>query len=386
MNTVLRGNFSFDGVVVSDCGAIGDGAFSHYIQEHFDSDPKQQARLGVQSGCDLNCGSFYTGHVNDAVAANILPQSDVDAALVRIWTHAFALGLMDAPDDTRNPFRSLERFGPRQVDTPASRALSLSAAEQAMCLLKNENGLLPLKLGTTKVALIGPNLNVTTEMLSIYASEGNQLVLEHSPWSAFKRGGAIITATAAGCNDTQGDGQSDIGCLEDSGFAAAEAAAKTADVVLLFVGLRPAAFTPKNASSDAWEGEGRDRIRTELPGLQPELVRRVAAANNKTVLILIHGGPLSIEDQVPQVAAILDASYPGQLGGDAIFNTVFGMNPPAGRLTTTWYNKNFVDTRPITDMSLRGRGGITYVSAPHASEQCLSSVSAEHWTSRADAL
>ena len=198
-------------------------------------------------------------------------------------------------------------------------------------------------------------------MLSIYASEDNQLVLEHSPWSAFKRGGAHITAAVSGCNDTQGDGQSDIGCLEDSGFAAAEAAARAADVVVLFVGLRPAAFTPKNASSDAWEGEGRDRIRTDLPGLQPELIRRVAAANKHVVLVLIHGAPLSIEEQVPQVAAILDAHYPGELGGDAIFNTIFGKSAPAGRLSTTWYDKSFMQARPIGDMSLRGRGGVTYM-------------------------
>lgn len=119
-----------------------------------------------------------------------------------------------------------------------------------MVLLKNDGKLLPLAL-KTKVALIGPNLNVTKEMLSIYASEGNQLVLTDSPWAAFTAGGAQIVATAAGCNDTKGDGQSDIDCMENSGFGAAIAAAKAADVVLFFGGIRPAAFTPKNASSDA---------------------------------------------------------------------------------------------------------------------------------------
>ena len=360
MNAVLRGEFNFSGMVVSDCGAIGDGAFSNYVQKHFDGDKNQQARLGVQSGCDLNCGSFYTGHINDAVAANILPQSDVDTALHRIWTHFFSLGLADSPSEN-NPFRDVAQYGPQQVDTPGSRALALAAAEQSMVLLKNEGGLLPLQLAKTKIAMIGPNLNVTNEMLSNYASEANQLVLLHSPWSAFTRGGAVVTAAVAGCNDTQGNGQSDIDCLEDSGFAEAEAAAKAVDVVLLFMGLRPAAFTPKNASSDAWEGEGRDRISTSLPGLQPELIRRVAAANSNTVLVLIHASPLSIEDSVPQVAAILSAHYPGELGGDAIFRTVYGQNAPAGRLTTTWYDKTFIAARPITDMSLRDRGGITYM-------------------------
>jgi beta-D-xylosidase 4 len=345
---------------VSDCGAVGDGAFSAYVKSHFGGDQKHQAALGVQSGCDLNCGSFYTGHVPDAIDAKMLPQASVDTALERIWKMNIELGLLDDPSE-QNPFRNLSNFGPRQVDTPRSRALALSAAEQSMTLLKNSGGLLPLALKSTSVALIGPQFNVTNEMLSIYASEGNQLVLEHSPWSAFKRGGARITASVRGCNDTLGDGQSDIDCMDDSQFAAAEAAAKGADVVILFLGIRPAAFTPKNPSSGAWEGEGRDRITTGLPGLQSQLLRRVAQANQHTVLVLINGGMLSIEDSIPDVAAILECRYPGQLGGDAIFNTVFGMNAPAGRLTTTWYPSTFIDARPITDMSLRDRGGITYM-------------------------
>lgn len=108
---------------------------------------------------DAQCGSFYTGHVNDAVAAKILPQSDVDTALERIWTQAFALGLVD-PASAENPYRNLSQFGPSQVDTPASRALALEAAEQSMVLMKNEGALLPLKL-STRIAMIGPNLNVT---------------------------------------------------------------------------------------------------------------------------------------------------------------------------------------------------------------------------------
>jgi beta-D-xylosidase 4 len=360
MNTILRGQFNFTGAVVSDCGAVGDGAFSAYVKSKFGGDQRRQAALGVQSGCDLNCGSFYTGHVPDAVDANILPQADVDIALERIWKMNIELGLLDKPSK-RNPFRDVSKYGPRQVDTPRSRALALSAAEQSMTLLKNTGSLLPLALNSTRVALIGPQFNVTTEMLSIYASESNQLVREHSPWSAFKRGGARITASVRGCNDTLGDGQSDIDCMEDSQFTAAAAAAKGADVVLLFLGIRPAAFTPKNASSGAWEGEGRDRISTGLPGLQAELLRRVTEANKHTVLILINGGMLSIENIIPDVAAILECRYPGQLGGDAIFKTVFGMNAPAGRLTTTWYPSTFTATRPITDMSLRDHGGITYM-------------------------
>jgi hypothetical protein len=94
MNTVLRGQFQFDGFAVSDCGAIGDAAFTKYILS-IHGTPETQAATALTAGCDLNCGSYYAQHLADAVRKGALNESDVDDAFVRVWKHAFMLGLFE---------------------------------------------------------------------------------------------------------------------------------------------------------------------------------------------------------------------------------------------------------------------------------------------------
>lgn len=147
-------------------------------------------------------------------------------------------------------------------------------------------------------------------------------------------------------------------CTNASNFGAAIALAKTADVVLLFVGLAP----DSGASGEAGETEGTDRPNDfTLPGNQSDLVAAIAAANPNIVLTLIHGGAsVSLEEEKVSCPAILDAHYPGQMGGDAIAALLFGDVSPSGRLTTTMYPLDFVNQRNISDMGLATKGGITY--------------------------
>eukprot|EP00755_Sulcionema_specki_P026941 Sspe_Gene.16341::Locus_5757_Transcript_1_1_Confidence_1.000_Length_2611::g.16341::m.16341/K15920/XYL4; beta-D-xylosidase 4 len=341
MNTILRDQWQFDGYVVSDCGAIGDDAFTAYIKTHYGGDPRHQVRQGIQGGCDINCGNFYADHIEAAVNGSVLPQADWDQALVRVWTYFFRLGVM-------NENVSYASYGPELVDSPAHRELARSAAEQSMVLLKNTDGLLPLAKGQ-RVALLGPHFNATQDMISIYHGPV-KLVEEHSPFMAFRGAGANIVGTAMGCNDTS--------CLDKSGFGAAVELAKKADVAIVFVGLTPGQMY--NDSSDAREDEGWDRTMIGLPGYQEELILEIAKANPKTVVVLIHGLQVSLDHAKDAAAAIVDAHYPGELGGDAIYNVLSGAVSPAGRLTTTYYPSSFQDTRPISDMSLRSGQGITY--------------------------
>jgi beta-glucosidase len=139
--------------------------------------------------------------------------------------------------------------------------------------------------------------------------------------------------------------------------------AKKADVVLMFVGLSPGI---DGSDGESGESEGTDRCQAEgsplsLPGLQSELVAQVAAANPNVVLVLIHGSmSLSLENERALAPAILDAHYPGQMGGDALASILFGDVSPAGRLTTTIYPDSMTTKRNISDMGLREKGGITY--------------------------
>jgi xylan 1,4-beta-xylosidase len=359
MNGVLREQYQFDGFVVSDCGAIGDESFHRYIQEHYNGSALAQAALGITAGCDLNCGNFYTVNLEAAVKKGVLSESDLDQALERVLKHYIMLGFLD--DASMVEYRDINKYGPMQVDSGEHRALAQSAAEQGMVLLKNDNvdggkTLLPLA-STDKVALIGPHFNATEDMISIYHGDV-RLVQTHSPFQIISKRGNVI-GYAPGCVGTDGDDpDGSTGCLDTTGFDDAVALAKKADIAIVFVGLTPGQM--KNDTSDAREDEGWDRHITGLPGHQEALIEAVYKANPKTVVVLIHGAPLSIEWTQANVPSILDAHYPGEMGGDAIASALYGDISPAGRLTTLVYPKDIIKARNISDMCLRCKGGITY--------------------------
>ena len=176
-------------------------------------------------------------------------------------------------------------------------------------------------------------------MLSNY--HGNNVVVNsHSPLQAISEMlGAGKVKYAMGC---QINGQ------DTSHIADAVSAAKASDVALVFIGI-----------DGSIENEGHDRTTIDLPGAQLQLVQQVYAANKNTVVVLINGGPLAIEWIKDNVPAIVEAFYPGELGGDAIANILFGKVNPSGRLPYTIYPADFVQ-RSFFDMSLRDNGGCTY--------------------------
>jgi len=261
----------------------------------------------------------------------------------------------------------------------------MEAAVQSMVLLKNEGGLLPLAKGA-KLAILGPHFNSTQDLLSDY-SPGHWWA--HSPLMAAqaldKAGEISLVGGAQGCT---------LEGTNTSGIAAAVALAKAADVAVIFVGLtrtccrsrvgasaRAAACSdaralasankdptnsgtpPVVATGSALESEGHDRTDIDLQGQQTALINAVLAVNKKIIVVLIHGGALDVSNVV--APAILDAHYPGQLGGDAVLRTLLNMHKaaPAGRLTTTTYQQSFTQ-RPMSDMSMANITYKHYTGAP----------------------
>jgi beta-glucosidase len=146
---------------------------------------------------------------------------------------------------------------------------------------------------------------------------------------------------------------------------AAVAAAKAADVVVLFVGTNPSGNvascpTPPRACVKTTEGEAVDRISLGLPGVQAELTRAVVGANPRTVLIMMNAGPLAIEWEKLHVPAIVESYFPGEMGGDAIAAVLYGDHAPAGRLPVTIYPRNYT-TRNMTDYDLTSHEGTTHL-------------------------
>jgi len=225
------------------------------------------------------------------------------------------------------------------VDSPDFRNLALEAAHQTIVLLKNEKNFLPLHLTKyNKIAIIGPNANNGEVLLGNYHGTPNLVV---TPLQAFIEGYPSIKFTyAKGC---------EIQSTNISGFAAAITAAKASQIAIVFVGI-------DGSICD----EGHDRNTIDLPGVQSQLVQAVVASGTPVIVVLINGAPLAIEWIADNVPAIIEAWYPGEQGGNAIADVIFGLYNPGGRLPLTFYPTNYVTLLNMTNMDMRSKPGRTY--------------------------
>ena len=298
LKKILRQEWGFHGFVLSDLGAIQ----RLYNVHHVAATPKEAACLAIKSGVDMQFYDFehdvFQKALIDCVHEGSLPQAELDRAVGSVLRVKFALGLFDRPM-TDPALRAQAYRAKPHLD------LTLEAARQSMTLLKNDGHLLPLSKSTRKIAVIGPNADVAR--YGDYEIESN---------------GAHIGMLAGIRAQVP---QASIEYDEGKDIAAAAAKAKDADVVILGLG-----------EKQGISGEGFDRTDLGLPGNQEQLLETVVAAGKPVVLVLENGRPLTIGWAKDHVPAILEAWYPGEFGGKAIAETLFGDNNPAGRLTITF--------------------------------------------------
>lgn len=298
LKKVLRQEWGFKGFVLSDLGAIQ----RLYEVHHVAATPKDAVCMAIRSGVDMQFYDFdhdvYQKAIVDCVREGTLSEADLDRAVGSVLRVKFELGLFDHPyvDPELNAkvHRAAEHL-----------ALSLESARESMTLLKNENHLLPLSQNIQRIAVIGPNANVAR--YGDYEKETNGLHISMLDG---------IRKLAPHASITFDDGKD---------IAAAVASAKNADVAIMGLG-----------ESQGISGEGFDRSNLDLPGNQEQLLEAVAAAGKPVVMVLQNGRPLTIEWAKEHIPAILEAWYPGEFGGQAIAESLFGENDPAGRLTITF--------------------------------------------------
>ncbi|XP_027352718.1 probable beta-D-xylosidase 2 [Abrus precatorius] len=337
LKRTVRGQWHLDGYIVSDCDSVG----VFYGNQHYTSTPEEAAADAIKAGLDLDCGPFLGSHTQEAVKKGLLSEADVNGALVNTLTVQMRLGMFDGEPSTQ----AYGNLGPKDVCKPTHQELALEAARQGIVLLKNDGPTLPLSPQRYRtLAVIGPNSNATVTMIGNYAGIACGYT---SPLQGIGRYSRTIHQF--GCEK--------VACANDKQFGPALNAARQADATVLVMGL-----------DQSIEAETRDRVGLLLPGHQQDLVSKVAAASKgPTILVIMSGGPVDITfaKNDPRVVGILWAGYPGQAGGAAIADLLFGTANPGGKLPVTWYPQEFIRNLSMTNMGMRaskskGYPGRTY--------------------------
>jgi len=348
---VAREAWGFTGLFTSDCGDVSGICHGRGVTCR-DSTPGGICQAALeQGGLSVNCGGYLPTHLAAAVKDGKVSEALIDAALTRTFEAGLSLGSFDTPNArTAVPAAA--------IDSPQHRRLALQAAQDGIVLLKNHRGggALPLRQGNS-VALIGPAANATFVMQSNYQGY-SRLILENSPLLAMQRRGGAKVKYSLGC-EYAGDN-----ATKEKTISAAVSAAQSADAAVVVVGITPDGSGSSNKDPNGYETEGHNRDGIVLPGAQVELIRRVAAANKRTIVVFIHGGAVTMPTDVAvSVAAVVDANYPGQAGGEAIASLLYGEYSPSGRLPYTIYQSSFAKQRPDpTDHALDSPPfGLTYM-------------------------
>ncbi len=340
LNHILREEWGFDGLVVSDYFSVNQLMEYHQVAVT----KSEAAAMALDAGIDVELPSTdcYAAPLREAIETGALDVAVLDRAVSRHLRFKFQLGLFE------NPYVEVEKT-PTVFDTPGQRQLAYEMAQKSIVLLKNEGSLLPLAKEIGSIAVIGPNADSVRNMIGDYAypchieslvemrDSGNIFDMPVPKKIELVDNFVPITAILAGLKNKVSP-QTKIyyakGCeaLDDSkeGFAKAVEAAKKADVAVLVVG-------GKSGLTDSCTcGEFRDRATLGLPGVQPELVEAIVATGTPVVVVLVDGRPLAIPWLAEHVPAIIEAWLPGEEGAAAVADVLFGDYNPGGKLPMTF--------------------------------------------------
>ncbi|ADE83756.1 beta-glucosidase [Xylanibacter ruminicola] len=354
LTDLLRTQWGFNGFVVSDLYSIDGIHGTHRVAE-----TKQQAGvMALKAGVDADLGALAFGRLEDAVQKGMVTEAEIDVAVKRILKMKFEMGLFEHPYVDAAQAKQLVR-------SDNNKAVALQVAREIITLLKNQNHVLPLSK-TQKVLVCGPNADNVYNMLGDYTApqeEGNVKTIlagirSKLPASqvTYVKGCAVRDTTA-------------------SNIAEAVAAAKQADVVVVAVGGSSArdfktsyketgaAVTDSKTISDMDCGEGFDRATLTPLGHQMQLLKALKAIGKPLVVVYIEGRPMDKSWAAQHADALLTAYYPGQEGGTAIADVLFGDYNPAGRLPVSvpanvgqipvYYNKKPPMPHDYVEMSAR---------------------------------
>lgn len=361
LKELLRKQWGFDGFVVSDGGAIIDLWQVH----HYVSTPEEAAAAAIKAGDDLfsaaitNKGKGHYPKRDQEVLSRVLQsgkltEAEIDTALTRTFTARFKLGLFDPPADV--PWSKITLA---QNDTKAHRQLALKVAEESMVLLKND-GVLPLNKTKIKhITVIGANADDSAMLLGNYQGRPSQVV---TILKGIKQiaGDDIQITYQWGCPLALKNDSSNKPSPQQ--IEQAIKAAQSADVVIYAGGLNASLEGEEHKVNYIGFDDG-DRTRIELPEVQETLLKKLYATGKPVIFVNCSGDAIAMPWEATHLAAILQAWYPGEEGGLAVANVLFGKVNPAGRLPVTFYHATR-DLPPFTDYAMAGRTYRYYKGKP----------------------
>jgi beta-glucosidase len=333
LQEILRKEWDFRGHIVSDCWALHDLYEGHKVS----ANRVEAAALALKNGVNVNCGDTYP-YLADAVEQGLISEADIDEALSWLLRSRFKLGLFDPPE--MNPYTSISTD---VINCDKHRQLAREAAQKSIVLLKNENNVLPLKKDIEYIYVLGPNAtNLDVLLGNYYGLSGNMSTILEGLTAKVEPGSFI--AYRQGCLLDR-DNINPIDWTTDG--------AKQATVSIAVMGI--------SGLLEGEEGESilsptkGDRFDIRLPANQVNQLKKLRQNNhNPIILILTGGSPIDISEVEDLADAILFVWYPGEEGGNAVADIIFGDISPSGRLPIT-FPKSLDQLPSYDDYSMTGR-------------------------------
>ncbi len=333
LDTILRQQWGFEGHIVSDCGAIRDFYTTHKVVQT----PEQAAAMAANVGLNVNCGSVYR-YLGAAIEQGLVTETTIDNLIRPLLRTKIKLGFFDP--SWANPYNSI---GPEVVESPAHLALTREAAGKSMVLLKNDKGVLPLDKNIRSLYITGPFAADANVLLGNYYGLSSSL-------STFLEGIVAKLNPGSKCDYKPGimmEGENRNPIDWTTGDA------KKADAIVVVLGITPLKEGEEGESiASAHKG---DRPDLNLPENQVNYLKKLRHNNNKPIIVVLTGGsPITMPEVTELADAILFAWYPGQEGGNALGDILFGDVNPSGRLPIT-FPKSVDQLPPYEDYSMKER-------------------------------
>ena len=314
LTDILRGEWSFEGHVVSDCGALSDIHNSHKVTR----DAAESAALALKAGCDIGCDCVYDS-LEEAIRRGLIRETDIDQALSRTILTRFKLGLFDPPEMV--PYSSTPMS---VVGCDQHRALARQAARQSMVMLKNKGNILPVGKQVNSIFVTGPGAASLDILLGNYNGLSDSLVsLMEGLTSRVPEG--IKMEYRPGCQWVAPNSQALNWATYEAG---------SSDITIACMGTAPT-MEGEEGESILTTNSG-DRSDIGLPAVQVNFIKQMAAHDAKIILVLSGGSPIALREVEDLVEAIIFVWYPGQEGGHALADVLFGEVSPSGKLPVTF--------------------------------------------------